>query len=212
MFNKIKYFLKDIIFSDLKRIIMNIKYINNTTIIGKAKLVNVNMEEYCSFADNSFIVNSNIGRFTSIGRNTTIINAEIGRFCSISWNITIGATQHYINRLSTHAFYYVTNYGFVKENKKIVEKVYVGNDVWVGANAIIMPGINISDGAIIGAGSVVTKDIPPYAIVAGNPAKILRYRFDNETIEYISDMKWYDWDIKKLKMHKDIFEKEFKIK
>jgi carbonic anhydrase/acetyltransferase-like protein (isoleucine patch superfamily) len=127
--NRIKYILKDLFLSNIKRIYTNLQYINNTTIIGKARLNNIKVGENCSFADNAFVVNSNISDFTSIGRNSTVINADIGKFCSISWNVTVGATQHYLNKLSTHAFYYVTNYGFAKENNKIIQKVYIEHDV-----------------------------------------------------------------------------------
>jgi virginiamycin A acetyltransferase len=74
----------------------------------------------------------------------------------------------------------------------------VGNDVWIGMNAVIMPGVKIGDGAIIGANSVVTKDVAPYTIVAGNPAKVVKKRFDNHTIKTLLDIKWWDWDIQKI--------------
>lgn len=74
----------------------------------------------------------------------------------------------------------------------------VGNDVWIGMNAMIMPGVKIGDGAIIGANSVVTKDIEPYTIVAGNPAKQVKERFDEHTIKTLLDIKWWDWDIQKI--------------
>lgn len=74
----------------------------------------------------------------------------------------------------------------------------VGNDVWIGYNATIMPGVRIGDGAIIASNAVVTKDVLPYSIVGGNPAKLIRYRFDEETIAMLQTLKWWDWDIQKI--------------
>lgn len=77
--------------------------------------------------------------------------------------------------------------------------IVIGNDVWIGAKSTIMSGIKISDGAVVGAGSTVTKDVPPYAIVAGNPAKIVKYRFSEDIIEKLLQIKWWEWDEKKIK-------------
>lgn len=74
----------------------------------------------------------------------------------------------------------------------------VGNDVWIGYNATIMPGVQIGDGAIIASNAVVTKDVLPYSIVGGNPTKLIRYRFDEETIAMLQTLKWWDWDIQKI--------------
>ena len=75
----------------------------------------------------------------------------------------------------------------------------VGNDVWIGQKATILPGVHIGDGAIIGACSVVTKDVPPYSVVAGNPAEVKKYRFDKETIDLLLKLKWWDKDIEEIK-------------
>lgn len=75
----------------------------------------------------------------------------------------------------------------------------IGNDVWIGVNACVLSGVRIGDGAVVGACSVVTRDVPPYAIVAGNPARLVRKRFDDETIEELLKIKWWDWDIERIK-------------
>ena len=86
-------------------------------------------------------------------------------------------------------------------------KLAIGNDVWVGQYAIILPSCkNIGDGAVIGAGAIVTKDVPPYAIVAGNPAKVLRYRFDEATIRKLEEICWWDWSLDEIKAHADVFQ------
>ncbi|MNI40841.1 Chloramphenicol acetyltransferase [compost metagenome] len=79
------------------------------------------------------------------------------------------------------------------------QKIVIGNDVWIGANAVILPGVTLGDGAVIGAGAVVTKDVPPYAIVGGVPAKVIRYRFTPEEIEVLLRIKWWEWEIEEIK-------------
>ena len=76
--------------------------------------------------------------------------------------------------------------------------VVVGNDVWIGQNVTVMPGVHIGDGAIIGTNSVVASDIPPYSVAAGNPCRVIRKRFDDEFIAYLLELKWWDWDIEKI--------------
>ncbi len=144
-------------------------------------------------AKNADVYNSKIGYLSSIGRYAKITHTEIGKFCAISWDVTINAISHPYNHLSISAFAYVPYVGnFVEERVQSYQKVIIKNDVWVGANSVVMPGVTIGNGAIIGAGAVVTKDVPDYAIVAGVPAKVIKYRFDNETIDNLLKLKWWD--------------------
>ncbi|NVJ90012.1 MAG: CatB-related O-acetyltransferase [Methylocystaceae bacterium] len=110
----------------------------------------------------------------------------IGRYCSISRIVFIGGSNHPMHSLSTGSAPRPP-----RTHQDIPPYTIIGCDVWIGANAIILQGRKIGHGAIIGAGSVVTKDVPPYAIVAGNPAKIINYRFDEETIEGLLETKWW---------------------
>jgi acetyltransferase-like isoleucine patch superfamily enzyme len=132
--------------------------------------------------NNCIINNSNIGNYTYIGNNSIIQNTTIGNYCSISYNIICGLGSHPLNLFSTSPLFYRKKNTFKLE---VVEKDYnfqeyrpiiIGNDVWIGARAIIMDGIHIGNGAVIAAGAIVTKDIPDYAIVGGVPAKVLKYR------------------------------------
>lgn len=125
-----------------------------------------------------------------------IKNTQIGKYCSISSNVTIGADRHPTDWLSTHHFQYNET-----KNFQSLEKTTIGNDVWIGANAVIMTGVNVGDGAIIGSSAVVTKDVPPYAIVVGIPAKIIRYRFNPDIINKLLELKW--WDIEHYELIKN---------
>lgn len=131
---------------------------------------------------------------------------RVGKYCSIAAGATIFlGGNHRVDWISTYPF----NVLF-PEGKHIVGHpatkgdVNIGNDVWIGANAVIMSGVTIGDGAVVGACSVVTKNVPPYAIVAGNPARIVKYRFDKKTIEQLLELKWWNWHIEKVKRNLEL--------
>ena len=162
------------------------------------------------------IYKASLGRHTYTGQNTVIMDTKIGNFCSIAWNITIGAAEHDFNRITTHAFLY-NQYDHIRPEEKdeaydrFEKEIVIGNDVWIGANAIILRGVNVSDGAVIGAGAVVTKDVPPYAIVAGNPAKVIKYRFSDEMIKELLELKWWNFTDDKIQELYPYFEKDLTI-
>jgi acetyltransferase-like isoleucine patch superfamily enzyme len=137
-----------------------------------------------------------VGEYARIRHFSTVYYATIGKFTSIGRNARIGIGQHPTNLISTNLIFYKKNPISNKWVKPIKYDEYrpicIGNDVWVGESSMIMGGVNIGDGAIVAARSVVTKDVPPYAIVAGVPAKVVKYRFDQETIERLLEIKWWD--------------------
>lgn len=136
---------------------------------------------------------SEIGLFSYVGEFSHISQmVKIGKFCSIGNLCTIGATQHNLKGLTSYPFR--ENYAAVP-----VPETLIGNDVWIGCNAVVMAGLTVGDGASIGAGSIVTKNVPPYSIVIGNPARILKMRFPQHTIEALLKSRWWDWPLEKLK-------------
>lgn len=141
---------------------------------------------------------SKIGRHTYVAENARIVRVEIGAFCSIGPNVIIGGLgTHPTKWISTHPVFYST----LKQSGKTFVTINsfdelqlnkIGNDVWIGARALILDGVSIGDGAIIAAGSVVTKDVSPYAIVGGVPAKIIRFRFSEEVIARLLEWQWWN--------------------
>ena len=134
-------------------------------------------------------LNCKIDSYTFIGYNTKITKTVIGRYCSIGNDVSIGAGEHPLNTISTSSF-------FIKDNYEELTKkdCILGNDVWIGASCVIRRGVKIGDGAIVGANSFVNKDIQPYNIVAGNPAKLIRRKFDDNKVEKILQSEWWNFD------------------
>lgn len=136
------------------------------------------------------------------GPRSYVEAARIGKFCSIARQVTIGPGDHDLAGVSTHPFRLSPAYGgFVDTVVPLKQKAppVIGNDVWIGMNAIVMRGVTVGDGAIVAANSVVTRDVPPYAIVGGSPAKLIRYRFPKEIITALVDVQWWDWSVSKIR-------------
>lgn len=127
-----------------------------------------------------------LGKYTYVGEFSHIAqNTHIGNFCSIGNLCTIGAQTHVVDYFSTFPF---------AEIPSTRKETLIGSDVWIGCNVVVIEGVKVGNGAVIGAGAVVTKDVPAFAIVAGNPARVLRYRFNEETIRGLEETRW--WDLK----------------
>jgi acetyltransferase-like isoleucine patch superfamily enzyme len=174
----------------------------------------VNFGKYLTIYDHVFISDAEIGNFVYISNHSKISNVSIGSFCSIGPNVTIGLGKHPTDFISTFPAFFsdrkqcqvsFTDRSYYTEH----EKVTIGNDVWLGANVIVLDGVTIGDGAIIAAGSVVTKDIDPFTIAGGLPAKLIKKRFSDEKIEEIVAMKWWEKDESWLKQNSNLFQKPF---
>ncbi|MCZ2259170.1 chloramphenicol acetyltransferase [Sporosarcina sp. G11-34] len=160
----------------------------------------------------NFIENTVIDNYSYTGQFCFIQNAEIGKFANIAAMVRIGPTDHPYERPSLHHFTYRKRmYGFSdKDDEPFLEQresqtAWIGHDTWIGHGAIIQPGVSIGNGAIVGSGAVVTKDVPPYAIVVGVPAKVIKYRFPEKTIEALERIAWWNWSYETIKARMDDF-------
>lgn len=153
--------------------------------------------------------NIDIGKYSYGGCfNPANIQAftKIGRYCSFAENVYIYNANHPLSFKSTHPFFYNPSLGYVETEQISRRSIEIGNDVWIGQNAIILASVtNIGDGAVIGAGTVVTKNVPDFAVVVGNPDKIVKYRFSEQTIQKLKQERWWDKDIDDLRANLDDF-------
>lgn len=140
------------------------------------------------------IRNSKVDKYTSIGDGCTITKAQIGRYVSIGNNVTIGSGEYDLSILSTSAWFYDDPLDVLCKKDCII-----GNDVWIGVDSIIRRGVKIGNGAVIGANSFVNKDVSDFAIVAGNPAKIIRYRFEPDLQKEITASDWWNKNLDEAK-------------
>ena len=144
------------------------------------------------------IVGSVFGRHSYCGYDCTILNARIGGFCSISDNVVIGGSQHPMHYVSTSPVFLAhrdsVKTKFARHPFEDKPVTHVGHDVWIGNGAKIKAGVCIGTGAVIGMGSVVVKDVPAYGIFAGNPAKLIRFRFEESQIEALLKGEWWNGD------------------
>lgn len=180
----------------------------NVTIGDYSRLSNCCLGENVAIQRNAMMFSTNINRYTYTGKNFTSWYCSIGAFCSISWNVSIGGANHDYTRTTTHSFLYSKDYGFFNGEpgyNRFEDACVIGNDVWIAANASICRGVTVGDGAVIAAGAVVTKDVPPYTIVGGVPAKPIKKRFSDEIIEILQKSKWWNLPQEIIKENFDLF-------
>lgn len=151
-----------------------------------------------------------IGKYSYIGNNSFLVNTQLGNYCSVADKCSIGGAMHPIDRVSSSPVFHegrnilkknFSNLPFLDTPKTIIE-----NDVWIGMGVYIKAGTTIHTGAVIGMGSVVTKDVPAYEIWAGNPAKKIRDRFDERTKERLLDSQWWDLPDDKIQLYSEKFD------
>ena len=158
------------------------------------------------------VFRSKVGAYTYICSNTQLVNAQVGKFCSIASGCVVGMGTHTLDMISTSPIFTekdnATSASWCDISVGIhpFKRVEVGNDVWIGERAMIMGGVTIGDGAVIGAGAIVTKDVPSYAIVVGVPARIIRYRFPQDIKEKLDEIQWWDLDESILRNNISLFQ------
>lgn len=172
---------------------------------GTAQLRDCVLGNFTDIAERVTLADCTIGDYSYVERHVEAIYTTIGKFCAIAADVRLNALNHPFERISQHKITYRPNEYFVgaKVDKNFREhrqnaRVKIDHDVWIGHGAIVLPGLTIGHGAIIAAGAVVTKNVEPYAIVAGVPAKPIKWRFNKSIRERIILLQWWDWDHDKL--------------
>jgi acetyltransferase-like isoleucine patch superfamily enzyme len=167
---------------------------------------NSRIHKLSSVQSGSEILNVKMDKYSYCGYNCSINNATIGSYTSIANNVIIGGPMHETSWVSTSPVFYKSKgrnsirEKFSLHQRSIIKKTLIGNDVWIGHSAIVKQGVSIGNGAVIGMGSIVTKDVPDYAIFAGNPAKLIKFRFDENIIKKLLKIQW--WNLKEREIQK----------
>jgi phosphonate metabolism protein (transferase hexapeptide repeat family) len=166
-----------------------------------AVLRNAKLGRFTEIKERVAFSDSELGDYSYVERQAEVIYAKIGKFCAIAANTRINALEHPLERVSQHKITYRANEYFLgakldsdfraRRQEKLVE---IGHDVWIGHGAIVKPGVKIGHGAVVAAGAIVTRDVQAYAIVAGVPAKFMRWRFEPKISERIISLGWWDWN------------------
>lgn len=205
----IKYYLQKLLGTILDRPLIPQGRTTGYSLV-KSEKTNCDISQKAKVIAPFYLHHVELGAYSYIARNSRITNCIIGKFCSLGPNFCCGLGFHPIDGISTSPMFYSVNkqngFSLCKENKVVEScQTRIGNDVYIGANVTVLDGVHIGDGAVIGAGAVVTKDVPPYAVVAGVPAAIIKYRFDEITIRGLLAKKWWDGDEECLKKVEEFF-------
>lgn len=186
---------------------------NPTCIINSSNISHADLGEMVAILDHACLNAVHMGSFSYVECNSILHNVDVGSFTSIGPDARIGLARHPSKTfVSTYPSFYSNqnsscplSFRGDKVFDDSVPKTTIGNDVWIGAHVIIPGGVQIGTGAIVAAGSVVVKDIPPYAVVGGNPASIIRFRFSDEEIKVLLESEWWNWSVDTIRRHIDAF-------
>jgi len=171
-----------------------------TVIEPTVKLREVTVGRCCEILGDTAIEYTELGDYSYLGPGCMVADASIGKFCAIAAQVRIGAPNHPLDRPSQHRFTYCPEYytehalrihAFFRQRRD--DRVVIGNDVWIGHAVIVMPGAKVGDGAVLAAGAVVTRDVAPYTIVGGVPARQIRERFNRTIAAQLSQVAWWNW-------------------
>lgn len=172
------------------------------------------LSDFVCVHQNCKVSYTSIGSYTYIANATEISKTIIGKFCSIGSEVKIGTGKHPINFISTSPVFYSASkkqLGFSFTDEQLYDEYQnckIGNDVWIGTRVLILDGVTVGDGVIIAANSVVTRDVEPYSIIGGSPAKLIRKRFDEQTIKILQESEWWNWNVTSIRERIASFQKE----
>ncbi|HEY8928034.1 MAG TPA: CatB-related O-acetyltransferase [Mucilaginibacter sp.] len=202
MLNAITILFKDLkaYLSDVMRLAKNKRRYPDCRFYKGSVLLNSELGNFNVLFTGAQVINSTLGSHTYVQKRSTIVNASVGKFCSIASDVSIGPGNHKLDGVSTHPAFYLRNTPLLKKYSaadiflESSKKTTVGHDVWIGEKAIVLDGLSIGTGAVIAAGAVVAKDVAPYSIVGGVPAKVIRMRFTEAEIELLLKSEWWNKD------------------
>lgn len=184
-------------------------------LLNPPALKNCNIDKSSRVCSRSELTRCSVGRYSYIGYQNFMVNVSIGSFCSIADRCSIGGALHPMDYVSTSPVFHegknILNKNFSKHPVPSTPQTIIENDVWIGQGAFVKAGVHIGNGAVIGMGSVVTKDVGPYEIWAGNPAKLIHKRFDDRTIQRLLNSNWWEMDDTELSKHAKYFNKPGEI-
>ncbi len=191
---------------------------NNSSVGDFTTVRDSNIGYYSQVQRHCDLLRTQIGNYTVIEKNAVLHDVKIGSFCEMSWYCSAGGDNHNYLLPTVHQFYWQNSFGFETEKDTVGEsnfykKLYseectIGNDVWIGSGVTINRKVHVGNGAILASGCVVTHDVPDYAIVGGVPAKIIKYRFDERTIQRLLNIAWWNWPHEVIKENRHLFEVE----
>ena len=177
------------------------------TVDPSAKVIGSSLGVWTQVAHDVKFYQSTLGDYSYIMQHSQVIDTRIGKFCSIASFVRLNPGNHPLERPSSHHMTYrAKQYGFSDSDdleffaRREAHPVTVGHDVWIGHNVTVLPGVTVGNGAAVGAGAIVTKDVAPYTVVAGVPAKPIKMRFNNATVQQLEAIQWWDWTRAELEM------------
>ncbi|MCE0492091.1 acetyltransferase [Pantoea sp. Mb-10] len=182
--------------------------LQHTVIDASVRMRDTRIGAQCEILAHSYLEYSEVGDFSYLGEHCCIADAHIGRFTAMANYVRIGAPNHPLDRPAQHRFTYCPEYydaqaqrdsGFFAQRR--ADRVIIGNDVWIGHGVIVLPGVRVGDGAVLAAGAVVTRDVAPYTLVGGVPARVIRPRFAPEIAAQLQAIAWWNWPLEKLMAH-----------